>query len=558
MAAGRQNLPRFLLLIPPLLFLLLFYFYPLLKIFLLSFTEDVPGRGQGFRKLLQSTHYLRIFWFTFWQAAVSAVLTLILALPGAYVFARFRFPGKKFLQAFSTVPFVLPTVVVAAAFQSLLGPKGIFNQCLIRLFDLSAPPVAMDRSIYFILLAHIFYNYTVVLRIVGGFWAQMETSAADAARMLGASPLICFRRITFPLLRPAVISAGLLVFIFCFSSFGVVLILGGPRFATLEVEIYRQAVHLFNLPLAAALSLIQILFTFLIMRTYTALQRSSSRALHPESPGKSRKKAFSPGEKLMVWGNITAMLLFLGLPLLSLLLRSLFTEQGFSLIYYFSLFQNENQSLFFVPPLYAIRNSLGFAGISALMALLLGIPAALFLVLRKDRLTAFLDPLFMLPLSTSAVTLGFGFIISLDRPPLNLRTSLLLLPIAHCLVAFPFVVRSLLPVLRSIPCNLRESAALLGASPRQVWCSVDLPIIRRALLVAAVFAFTVSLGEFGASVFVARPHTPTMPLAIYRFLGQPGHMNYGQAMAMSSLLMLVSAVSFLCIEKFRMGNTGEF
>ena len=164
----------------------------------------------------------------------------------------------------------------------------------------------------------------------------------------------------------------------------------------------------------------------------------------------------------------------------------------------------------------------------------------------------------MLPLSTSAVTLGFGFILALDKPPLNLRTSPMLVPLAHTLVAFPFVVRSLLPALRGIPPKLRESAAVLGAGPWQVWRTVDLPILGRALVVAAVFAFTISLGEFGATVFVARPQTPTMPLAIYRFLGQPGAVNYGQAMAMSSILMLVSAVGFGLMEKFRSGQRGEF
>jgi len=190
--------------------------------------------------------------------------------------------------------------------------------------------------------------------------------------------------------------------------------------------------------------------------------------------------------------------------------------------------------------------------------LTLGVPAAVFLAGPANRLRSVLDPLFMLPLSTSAVTLGFGFILALDTPPLNLRTSPMLVPLAHTLVAFPFVVRSLLPALRSIPPKLREAATVLGAGPWKVWRTVDLPILGRALVVGAVFAFTISLGEFGATLFVARPQTPTMPLAIYRFLGQPGAANYGQAMAMSSILMLVSASGFMLMEKFRLGHGGEF
>jgi len=425
-------------------------------------------------------------------------------------------------------------------------------------FDLTLPPVAIDQTIALILIAHVFYNYTVVLRIVGGYWARLEPGLTETAKMLGASPAKAFLKVTLPLLSPAILAASLLVFIFCFSSFGVILILGGPRFATIEVEIYRQAIHFLNLPMAAALSLVQILFTFGLMWVYTRLQRSRSLALKPESRTVTQKKIDSGADRLMVAANVGFMILFLGLPMISLVIRSFTSETGVSLVFYRALFENSTQSIFFVPPADAVFYSLGFALAALLIALTLGVPAAVFLAGPVNRIRALLDPLFMLPLSTSAVILGFGFILALDKPPLNLRTSPMLVPLAHTLVAFPFVVRSLLPALRSIPARLRESATVLGAAPWQVWRTVDLPILSRALLVAAVFAFTISLGEFGATVFVARPQTPTMPLAIYRFLGQPGAANYGQAMAMSSILMLVSMVGFVLIDKFSVGYRGEF
>jgi thiamine transport system permease protein len=280
--------------------------------------------------------------------------------------------------------------------------------------------------------------------------------------------------------------------------------------------------------------------------------------LKPESRAVTQKKAKSSVDRLILAANIGFMLFFLGLPMISLIIRSFTTETGISFFFYRSLLENATESVFFVPPADAVIYSLGFALTAMLLALALGVPAAVFLAGPASRLRSILDPVFMLPLSTSAVTLGFGFIIALDKPPLNLRTSPLLVPLAHTLVAFPFVVRSLLPSLRSIPPRLKESAAVLGAGPWKLWLTVDLPILGRALIVAAIFAFTISLGEFGASVFVARPQTPTMPLAIYRFLGQPGAGNYGQAMAMSTILMLVSTVGFMLMEKFRSGQSGEF
>ncbi|MBN1991193.1 MAG: iron ABC transporter permease [Anaerolineae bacterium] len=545
--------------LPPLLFLLLFYFYPLAAIFKLSFAPAGQLDLSALGKLVTTTYYAKTLWFTVWQAALSTALTLGAALPAAYVFARYRFPGKSLLQALTTIPFVLPTLVAANAFTALFGPRGLLNQGLMAWFGLDAPPIHLQHTLWIILLAHVFYNYAIVLRLVSGFWANLNPNLSEAGQMLGLSPWRAFRQITVPLLAPAITAAALLVFIFCFTSFGVILILGGPRFATLEVEIYRQAVYLFNLPVAAALSLIQIVFIFILMTTYTRLQARASRPLDLQSRQAGQRRPQNRRERLLVGGNVGLMVILLGSPLLALALRSLTIDGQLSFTYYQALITNpaQNRDLFFVPPGEAITNSLAFAAGTVILAALLGLLIALALSRGRAARTANLDAVFMLPLATSAVTLGFGYIITMNKPPLNLRASPLLIVLAHTLVALPFVVRSLLPALRSIQPALREAAAVLGASPLRVWRQVDLPIAGRALLVGAVFAFTISMGEFGATVFIARPDTPTMPTAIFRFFSQPGPLNYGQALAMSALLMLVCVVGFVAIERFRVGD-GEF
>ncbi len=535
---------RWLLFSLPLTFLLLFYFYPLGKIVLLSLLPDGSWNPGRLARLVTTPVYGRILWFTCWQAALSTIITLLLALPGAFIFARYRFYGKDLLQAMMTVPFVLPTVVTAAAFRALLGPNGLINGWLMDGFGLLQPPIRLNHTLTFFLIAHVFYNYTLVLRMVSSFWASLHPDLRAAARMLGASPRQTFFKITLPLLMPAIGSASLLVFIFCFTSFGVVLILGGPAYATLEVEIYRQSVQLFNLPMAAALSLIQIVVNFLFMWLHARLAGRYRVTFYSDSASGTALKLENGGQRVLVSANIVFMLLLLTAPLVALLFRSLAGENGLTLAYYAALFSNQARSVFFVEPIRAVGNSVGFALTAMLLAVLLGLMASTFLAPAKKRGSSFWDAIIMLPLATSAVTLGFGYIISLDRPPLNLRNSLALVPIAHALVAFPFVVRCILPSLRQIPRALREAAALLGASPYQVWRRVDIPIIGRAILVGAIFAFSISMGEFGASAFVTGPLTQTMPVAIYRFLGQPGDLNYGQAMAMSSILMLVCCSGF--------------
>ncbi|MGD1993327.1 MAG: iron ABC transporter permease [Anaerolineae bacterium] len=541
----------------PLAFLLLFYFYPLVSILATSMAPQGRLDLTPFSRLVRSSQYVEILWFTLWQAALSTVLTVVLGLPGAYVFARYVFPGKSLLRALTTVPFVLPTVVVATAFTALLGSRGRLNLALMGLLGLDRPPLDLRGTLGAILMAHVFYNTTLVMRIVGTYWTNLDPALPEAARMLGAGRWRAFREVTLPLLAPALGAAALLTFIFCFTSFGVVLILGGGHFATLEVEIFYRTVYLTDLPLAAALALVQIVFTFGLMWAYTRLQAHVAAPEQLRSAQVTQQQPRSAREWLVVVAGVGPALILLLTPLASLVERSLTVGGAGGLTNYRALLADAGDSVLAVPPLMAVRNSLLFALAAMVLALTLGVVASVVIANRGQRgasLSRLLDPLLMLPLGTSAVTLGLGYIVALDEPPLNLRTSPALVVLAHALVALPFVVRSVLPALRSINPGLRESAAMLGASPWQVWREIDLPIVARAVGVGAVFAFTVSMGEFGATALIYRPQFLTMPIAIYRLLGRPGVTNYGQALALSTLLMLVCVVSFMVIERFRSGE----
>jgi len=547
----------------PLAYLLLFYFYPLASILALSLAPQGWPDLTSLARLVGSSYYLDIFWFTTWQAALSTLLTVALGMPGAYVFARYRFPARSLLEALITVPFVLPTVVVAVAFTALLGPRGWLNATLMRLLGLERPPLDVQGTLTAILLAHVFYNAVLVVRMVGTQWANLDPALAEAARMLGAGRLRAFREVTLPLLGPSLGAAALLTFIFCFTSFGVVLILGGGHYATLEVEIYYRTTRLLDLPLAATLALVQIVVVFGLMTAYTRIQARLAvpQPLRPRRVTQRRPRAV--GEWALLVAALIPLLLLLLSPLAALAERSLTVGEVGGPAHYRALFANPRGSIFYVPPVAAVRNSLLFALATVGLSVTLGMMVAVTIAGRgamksRPRRVRLMDPLFMLPLGTSAVTLGLGYIVALDEPPLNLRTSPVLIVLAHTLVALPFVVRSVLPALRSIQPQLQEAAAVLGAPPWRVFREIDLPIVARAVAVGAVFAFTISMGEFGATSLLVRPQFPTLPVAIYRLLGQPGVTNYGQALAMSTLLMLVCTAGFLLIERFRVGETGEF
>jgi thiamine transport system permease protein len=552
MRMNRRRAGRPALWLLPLAFLLVFYFYPLGRVLALSVSQWVSKGLAGWNWAVVRD----AVGFTLYQAALSTLLTVLLGLPAAYLFARFRFKGKEFLRVATTLPFILPTVVVAAGFNALIGPRGWLNLLLMQAFHLAQPPIAIQNTLAAILLAHVFYNLSIVIRTVAAAWEGIDARLENAARTLGASPFRVLREVTLPLLRPAILSALLLVFLFDFTSFGVILMMGGPQFTTLEVEIYIQTMQFLNQPLAGLLAFIQLAFCMLITGTLIGSDRSMDVPLMPRVHQENLRRARSIAEKVFVFSLSAFLIILLVLPLLALTAQAFFIQGKsggwqFSLAFFRQLFLNPRSSIFYVPPIAALRNSLLYALAASALALVLGMMVALG-TSTNNRLSRWLDWLVMLPLGTSAVTFGLALFLAFGMSVSSPRWYPLLIPLAHALIALPFVLRLIEPALRSIPPNLKWAAATLGASPRRVWREVELPIIRRAAATAFVYAFAISLGEFGATSFLTRPDIPTLPIAVYRYLSLPGALNFGQAMAMAVILLGVCAASMLLVDRLQL------
>ena len=529
----------------PLTFISIFFLYPVGSIIWRGLNPDGQLSFAAMGDILSDGDLRGVAWFTFWQAAISTILTLLVAMPGAYMMSQYRFRGRSILRAAITVPLILPTVVVGVAFLTLAGPNGSLG-------------IDLKGSVWIILLAHSFYNYAVVVRTVGGLWSHLDPRLEQAARVLGAGRIKAFFQVTLPLLRPAIAAASSIVFLFSFTSFGVILILGAPRRVTLEVEIFRQTAQLLNLPTAASLAILQLLGVFVILSIYSRYQerRSVQLNLRPSSEVEKTPDTFKA--KLVIAANLALMAALLFVPLGILVKRSITTSTGIALTYYQNLNTSGGRTTLFVPPTTAIRNSLIFAAVAAFIALTVGGLASIVVAYGRTRMSRWFDSLLMLPLGTSAVTVGFGFLISLDKGILDLRTKWILIPLAHGLVAIPFVIRVMAPMIRSIDNRLREAASVLGASPFRVGREIDLPIVAKAALVGAGFAAAISLGEFGATAFIVRPDVPTLPVAIFQLIGRPGELNFGMAMAMSVILMAVTGVVMMLVERFRAGDVGDF
>lgn len=504
----------------PVAFIGYLFVYPLARILWLGLAE------LRLADLLVEKRLLSVGWFTLWQAAVSTLLTLVVAAPLTWAVSRFEFRGRRLAQALVIVPFVLPTVVVGTAFAAL-GWRG---------------------SIWAILAAHVFYNVAVVVRTVGGLWSRIDRRVEEAATMLGAKPWTVFRTVTLPLLRPAIGAAASIVFLFTFTSFGVVLILGGFGYATLEVEIYRQAVTLFDLPLAAALAVGQLMAVSVVLAVYSHRQRRSTSPLVLAPEASTRRPLRRDRQGMLVTAAVVGTLGIMSIPPAVLVGRAL-AANGFGRLLVDDPVVGR--------PIESVPTSLAFALVATVVAVAVGVSAALVVSRRGSRFSEWFDVVLMLPLGTSAVTIGFGFLVALDAP-VDLRATVVLIPLAHALVAVPFVVRATAPLLGSINPAVREAATMLGASPRRVFRHIDLPIVSRAALVGAGFAFVVSLGEFGATSFIARPATTTVPVMIFRLLGRPGLGNFAAAMALAAVLGALTAAVIVAMDRFRSGDVGSF
>lgn len=525
----------------PLAFLTLFFAWPAASLVLRGFHDGDGWTLSGFQTVFASPRTWRAVGFTLTSATASTLLCLLLGLPGAYLLYRTRFAGQGALRALVSVPFVLPTVVVGVAFGALLREDGLLGWA-----GLSGTPAA-------ILGAMVFFNYSVVVRTVGSMWARLDPRLEQAAATLGASPLRVLLGVTLPALAPAIVSAASLVFLFSASSYGIVMVLGQGSYSSIETEIWFLTTQLLDLRSAAALSITQLVIVTLALWLSSAAQTrtTASLRLQPDSATSRRFDRRRDWAPMALTLGVTVVLLVA--PLGNLLWLSLHRGDRLTLANYSQLASDGAMGT----TLWAAgRTSLVTALAATGMAVALGMLVSL-VASRRPRSTsarrglAALESLFLLPLGVSAVTVGFGYLITLNRPPLDLRSSLVLIPIAQAVVALPLIVRILLPVLRAIDPRQLEAASTLGSGPLRVLLRIELPHLWRGLGLATGFAFATSLGEFGATSFLARPDNPTLPVLIFRLFGRPGSETYGMALAASVLLAGLAGITMAAAERLR-------
>ena len=510
--------------------LALFYLWPLGTLFTETLGADAVA------DTLRRATTREVLWFTFWQAVASTGATLVVGLIPAWLVARYEFRGRGSLLGAVTAVFVLPTVVVGGAVLAVL-------------------PASIERSTCAIIVAHVLFNIAVVVRLVGALWERLPTDLSAAAATLGAGPLDTMRHVTFPLLRPALLATASAVFVLTFTSFGVIRVVGAPGTRTIEVEVWRRATQLGDIPGASALTIVQLLVLGLVLAATGLLQRRWTTSLDLAPTHRRRPRTRRERSLVTAIGLTTAAVVIV--PIAAMVIASFSSPTGWTTAGWTDLDGGEIRPGLRVgiDPVAAVTASLRFAAWATLFAVLIGGLASL-AITAAQRAGRLLDIGLTLPIATSAVTIGLGLLITFDTPPVDWRAEWWLVPVGQALVAAPFVVRAIVPSLRAIDPQLRAAASTLGAAPSRAWREVVLPMAWRPLLAAAGLAGAISLGEFGATSMLSRSGNETLPIAIERLLGRTGATLQAQGYALASILALVTGLLMIIAERGT-GRTGE-
>lgn len=499
-------------------------------------TLDSLG-GSAWTRIAGSPRTWRILGVTVGQAAVSTFFSVLVGTPIAYALARYRFVGRTIVRTLATVPFVLPSVVLGSAFAAIFSDRGLFEA---------------RGSWWLIIAAHVCFNLAVVVRTVGAAVSGVDPDTESAARILGRSRPRVLWSVVLPQIRGSIAAAAAIIFLFCLTSFGVIVILGGGSVTTIEVEIWIRATRQFDVPGAAVLGVIQFTAVLATLAVDALIGRrragSARHRLHAPTP------ATTVGERSLVAAAAATTVLICGTPLLALVIRSVSVPGGLGLDNWLNLGSVFGGTALHVSPLDAIGNSLVYAALALVVAVPVSLSSARFIAARPRSV---MDGLILVPLGLSATMIGLGLLILSPALPFDLRRSFLMIPAAQLLVAVPLITRVLIPALATLDRSVLDAASVLGASPRARFWRVELRAVTPALMAGAGLGFVTCMGEFGATVFVSRADTMTMPVLVERLMSRPGGAGYGQAMVMCVILVLICGAVLGAVDRLAAGRDRE-
>ncbi|TFH11244.1 MAG: iron ABC transporter permease [Candidatus Thorarchaeota archaeon] len=543
----KQEFWAYIVLAFPIILMSIFLIYPVGTVIIYGLFS---GSGSSFIETISAYYTQFTLAFTLAQASISTILALLIGLPGAILLARLRFRGKSLIRALIIVPFVLPPIVVVVGFLQMFGSFGIIDSILMQVTQSTASILNLADGFVGIVLAHTFYNAPLVILLVSASMERLNPEIEESAEILGADSFARFRRITLPHILPALAASAILTFLFCFMSFPIVLAFGNGVYRTLEVQIWN-AFRWSDYGEASSLALIQILITITLAISYIKLGRINENESGPTTTIKTTTLGkYKPLEKAAIVTYLIAILFLIGGPIISIIraavfdpIRQIYTLDGFS--YLTRIGSNGG----FEP----LINSLFYGGLATMLSIIIGIPLAYTHRSKTRGLPSLSSIMILLPLGISSITVAYGLMTVIAVPTgLNINPWPIIV-IAQTIIGIPFTARSIEIGLKSIDPNILDQADSLGATRIQRLFFVELPLLIPSILVGAIFAFAMAIGEMSATLFIALPQNYTLAVAIYDNLGVR---HFVEAGACSLILVALCVVSFLAMEKISEGSTG--
>jgi len=541
----RQNKEIYVALATPLIILGIFLIYPVIRVVILGLISET---GMTFAEsMAYNWPYIE---FTILQACISTVLALLVGLPGAILLARLQFTGKNIIRALIIIPFVLPPIVVVVGFLQMFGQYGIIDSILMVILQSTDSVLNLATDIPGIILAHTFYNAPLVILLVSASMERMNPEIEEAADLLGADTKQRFLRITLPHIMPSLIASAILTFLFCFMSFPIVLAFGHGSYRTIEVQIWN-AFRWADYGQASSLVILQIIFTLTLALAYIRLGRPSREQASPTSSIKTQRlQSYRRSTIFLIVLYFIFMLVLVAGPIASIIRAAFFDplSQTYTLDGFLYLFSTTAGGGF-----RPLINSLFYSGLATLLSVGLGIPLA-YAHKSKTRIIPPLSSMMvLLPLGVSSITIAYGLMTAIAVPTgLNINPWPIIV-LAQTIIGLPFTTRSIEISLRNIDSHLIDQADSLGASQFQRLFFVELPLLAPGILVGAVFAFAMAIGEMSATLFIALPQNYTLAVAIYDNLGVRKFVEAGAA---ALVLVIVCVLAFLTMEKVSEGSVG--
>lgn len=482
-------------------------------------------------------HLFRVAWFTFFQAACSTILALLIGLPSAFFCGRRTFPGRKGLLSLSVVPFCVPSIIIALGYVTFLGLNGGLNKFFMFLFGLEEPPVKILYSFAGLIIAHGFYNFPLIMKTVADSWNKLPCEQAESARLLGAGEGRIFRTVTIYQLLPSIASSSMLVFIYCFLSFIMVLLFGGIGNTTLEVEIYKAARATLDFKQAASLGIIETVILCIVTTLYCILEQKSSRAKGLSSPYSSPLRKIRGSKEIIVFTIVMILIFaFFVSPLLGIVVNAFTSSKkgvGLSLANFALVLKMRS----FWP---SVKSTVTTALYTATCCSVLGFLYSVLVKFKEQKggkgLNLFLKIFPMIPMSISSVVVGV--IITL----LVKRGSVATLVIAQTALTWPLAFRQIYSQMVKITSDTMDSASILSKNKLQVITRILLPVSKGALFSAFGFCFAVSAGDTTLPLVLAIPKYDALSLFTYRLSGS---YRFNEACSAGLILALICALMYI-------------